>query len=309
MLLRSRERGSESLRGVPASARIHAALREQILGMEIRPGTALQEKQIALACGVSRTPVREAILKLADERLVDIFPQYGTFVSRVSIPAVRDAMVIRQALERTAVREAAARADADDIARLNATLAAQKAAHDMERLAEFHGEDEAFHQLIAEIAGHPNLWRVVRHEKAQVDRCRILTLPAADRRLSVMAEHAAIIAAIAQGDADAAETAMQAHLGRVVPSVDELALAHPDYFEPTPEASGAPTAPLATDGDRAASPPPATPRPAGRRKTASAKPKATDAKAAESRPADLKTAIPAPAAPPPPSKPRTRKKR
>ena len=243
MLLKSRERGSESLRGVPASARIHAALREQILGMDIRPGTALQEKQIALACGVSRTPVREAILKLADERLVDIFPQYGTFVSRISIPAVRDAMVIRQALERTAVREAAARAQVEDIARLNATLAAQKAAHEMERLADFHEEDEGFHQLIAEIAGHPNLWRVVRHEKAQVDRCRILTLPAADRRLSVMGEHAAIIAAIAKGDADAAEAAMQAHLGRVVPSVDELAATHPDYFEPAPEASVAPPAP------------------------------------------------------------------
>lgn len=308
MLLRSRERGSESLRGVPASARIHAALREQILGMEIRPGTALQEKQIALACGVSRTPVREAMLKLADERLVDIFPQYGTFVSRISIPAVRDAMVIRQALERTAVREAAARATADDIARLNATLAAQKAAHEAERLAEFHGEDEAFHQLIAEIAGHPNLWRVVRHEKAQVDRCRILTLPAADRRLSVMAEHAAIIAAIAKGDADAAEAAMHKHLGRVVPSVDELAFAHPEYFEPAPEASGALPAPLAlaAAGEEAASPPPAAPRPAGRRKTASAKPKAADATATESSAADLKTA---PDAPPPPSKPRTQKKR
>ncbi|QTL06148.1 GntR family transcriptional regulator [Aquabacter sp. L1I39] len=217
--------------------------------MEIRPGTALQEKQIALACGVSRTPVREAILKLADERLVDIFPQYGTFVSRISIPAVRDAMVIRQALERTAVREAAARAQVEDIARLNATLAAQRAAHEVERLADFHEQDEAFHQLIAEISGHPNLWRVVRHEKAQVDRCRILTLPATDRRLSVMAEHAAIIAAIAKGDADAAEAAMQAHLGRVVPSVDELASAHPDYFEPSgaPPTPAPPPAPAGTE--------------------------------------------------------------
>jgi hypothetical protein len=165
---------------------------------------------------------------------------------------------------------------------------------------------EAFHQLIAEIAGHPNLWRVVRHEKAQVDRCRILTLPAADRRLSVMAEHAAIIAAIAKGDADAAEAAMHKHLGRVVPSVDELAFAHPEYFEPAPEASGALPAPLAlaAAGEEAASPQPAAPRPAGRRKTASAKPKATDLKTATHAPAAA-----APDAPPPPSKPRTQKKR
>ena len=235
---------AEHLRGVPASARIHAALREQIIAMDIAPGLALQEKQIALACGVSRTPVREALLKLADERLVDIFPQYGTFVSRISLPAVRDAMVIRQALERTAVREAAARATPMSLAILRATLTDMQAAHAAERLGDFHAADEAFHQSVAEIAGHPNLWRVVRHEKAQVDRCRMLTLPAQDRRVSVMAEHSAIIDAIAQGDVAGAEAAMQAHLGRVVPSVDELAAAHPDFFqEAPPPASAAPAAP------------------------------------------------------------------
>ncbi|OYY26588.1 MAG: GntR family transcriptional regulator, partial [Azorhizobium sp. 35-67-15] len=96
------------MRAIPASARIHGVLREQIVGMDIPPGALLQEKQIALVCGVSRTPVREALLKLADERLVDIFPQYGTFVSRISVPAMRDAMMIREALERAAVRAAAA---------------------------------------------------------------------------------------------------------------------------------------------------------------------------------------------------------
>lgn len=233
----------EKVRGVTASQRIYEALRGQIIGMEIAPGTALQEKQIALACGVSRTPVREAILKLADERLVDIFPQYGTFVSRISRPAVRDAMVIRQALERTAVREAARHAGSGDIARLKAGLAAQSAAHEAGRLADFHKADEDFHQLVAEIAGHPNLWRVVRAEKAQVDRCRILTLPAADRRASVMAEHAGIVAAIAAHDREAAEAAMARHLDRVLPSVDALADAHPDFFD-VPDGEAPPT-PLA----------------------------------------------------------------
>ena len=175
--------------------------------MEIAPGTALQEKQIALACGVSRTPVREALLKLADERLVDIIPQYGIFVSRISMPDVRDAMVIRQALERTAVREAALRAGKAEIARLRAGLAEQKRAHESERIGDFHIADEEFHQALSEISGHPNLWRVVRTEKAQVDRCRILTLPATERRASVMAEHKAIVDAVAKNDADAAEAA------------------------------------------------------------------------------------------------------
>ncbi|MEP9369677.1 GntR family transcriptional regulator [Xanthobacter sp. VNH20] len=221
----------KSMRAIPASARIHRALRDQIVGMEIAPGALLQEKQIALACGVSRTPVREALLKLADERLVDIFPQYGTFVARISIPAIRDAMVIREALERAAVRAAAACASADDIATLRGLLVEQRALHEAGRLPAFHAADEAFHQRISEVAGHPNLWRVIRQEKAHVDRCRILTLPQPGRRAGVVADHAAIVDAIASGNPDAAERALLDHLGKVLPSVAALVKAHPTYFE------------------------------------------------------------------------------
>lgn len=234
---------SETVRAVPASARIHADLRDEIITMALAPGVALQEKQIALAYGVSRTPVREAILKLADERLVDIFPQYGTFVSRISVPEVRDAMVIRNALERTAVREAAARvaatADRDRrslVEPLNALIRQQRAAHRASALADFHAADEAFHQAISDLAGHPNIWRVIRQEKAHVDRCRLLTLPSQERRTSVIAEHAAVAEAIAAGDADRAEAAMAAHLGRVIPGVAELVASYPDYFEAAPAA-------------------------------------------------------------------------
>ncbi|MEP9355627.1 GntR family transcriptional regulator [Xanthobacter sp. KR7-65] len=228
----------ETVRAVPASARIHAALRDDIVAMVLAPGMPLQEKQIALSCGVSRTPVREAILKLADERLVDIFPQYGTFVSRISVQAVRDAMIIRNALERTSVREAAARVAAVPekarralVAPLVALVRQQRATHRAGELAAFHAADEGFHQIIADLAGHPNLWRVIRQEKAHVDRCRLLTLPSPQRRASVIAEHQAVADAIAAGDADAAEAAMAAHLGRVIPSVEDLCRAHPDYFE------------------------------------------------------------------------------
>jgi DNA-binding GntR family transcriptional regulator len=243
----------ENVRAIPASARIHEALREKIITMEWTPGAAVQEKQIALAYGVSRTPVREAVLKLADERLVDIFPQYGTFVSRISLPSVRDAMVIRQSLERTAVREAALKvagasekARKDLLADLKALLARQRTSHKARDLPAFHAADEAFHQAIAELAGHPNIWRVIRQEKAQVDRCRLLTLPAAERRASVIAEHAAIVEAIAAGDADAAEAAVAVHLGRVIPSIAGLVEAYPDYFaeaEIRADAAGDPPAP------------------------------------------------------------------
>src|SRR4051794_15069654 len=220
-----------SVRAVPASARIQAVLREQIVGMQVPPGAAVSEKDIAEAYGVSRTPVREAILRLSEERLVDIYPQYGTFVSRISLETLKDAMVIREALERVAVREAAAKATADDIAALRKILDRQRASDKAGDLAAFHAADEDFHQAISAVAGHPNLWRVVKQEKAQVDRCRMLTLPMSGRRAHVIRQHVAIVEALEAGDPDAAEAAMSAHLADVLPSIDKVREAHPDYFD------------------------------------------------------------------------------
>jgi DNA-binding GntR family transcriptional regulator len=221
----------EGVRGMTASARIQQALRDQIVTMRLKPGTVLSEKELSLTFGVSRTPLREALLRLAEERLVDIFPQMGTFVSRISLPAVRDAMVIRQALERVTAREAAMRAEPADVARLRRIIADQMRFAGKKFFADFHEADEALHQAIADIAGYPNVWRVIKREKAQVDRGRLLMLPQLRRRPIVIDQHQAIVDAIAAANADAAETAMDDHLKDVLPSFVEIQREFPDYFD------------------------------------------------------------------------------
>jgi DNA-binding GntR family transcriptional regulator len=219
------------VRAIPASARIQAALRERIISMHLLPGAPLSEKEITEAYGVSRTPVREALLRLSEERLVDIYPQYGTFVSRIRVETLKDAMAIRGALERVTAREAAKQASIQDVADLKKILDRQRASDKANDVAEFHAGDENFHEAIATIARHPNLWRVVRQEKAQVDRCRMLTLPMPGRRKHVIGQHVTIVEAIAAGDPDGAERAMKAHLADVLPGIDQVRDAHPDYFE------------------------------------------------------------------------------
>ena len=211
---------SDEKRSMTASARIHEALRERIVSLELPPGSVLPEKEFAESFGVSRTPVREALLRLGEEQLVDIYPQIGTFVAPIRVSVVLDAMVIRDALERFAVRAAAARAGEAEIAALNANLARQRSAAASGDIAAFHSADEAMHQLIANIAGHPNIWRVVKREKANVDRMRLLSLHLAGRFETVIAEHARIVKALREHRPDAAEAAMQAHLGRVAPSLE-----------------------------------------------------------------------------------------
>lgn len=221
-----------ALRAIPASARVYEQLRERVVGGDMPPGTPISEKQLAEQYGVSRTPIREALLRLADERLIDIFPQRGTFVSRISVEALRDGMVIREALERVAVRHAAARVTDADLSALRLILDRQQASEQAGDWAGFHAQDEEFHQRIAILSGHPNLWRVARQEKVQIDRCRVLHLPISRRRPLVMGEHRAILDGLAARAPEAAERAMVEHLGNVLPGLDELLRARPDFFEP-----------------------------------------------------------------------------
>lgn len=228
---------SQDVRPLTAAARIRAVLRNDLVTMRLKPGTALNEKELCQAFGVSRTPVREALLRLAEEGLVDIHPQSGTFVSRIAASAVRDAMVIRQALERVCARQAALVADKADLAALRRLIVKQKEAAVGGALDDFHAADEALHQTLADIAGHPNIWRVVKREKAQVDRFRLLTLPLPKRAAQVVTEHQRIVDAVAKRDPAAAEAAMQAHLEAVLPVFDEVRKAHPDFFEPEQQVS------------------------------------------------------------------------
>jgi DNA-binding GntR family transcriptional regulator len=227
---RVRPRLLGSVRRVTTAAAIHDQLHAAIVSLELPPGTLLQEKVLAEQFGVSRTPVREAIIRLANADLVDIYPQSGTFVSRVPVSAIPEAVMIRKALEGATVELAAATANAADIARLDAILARHRMLAGLRDTGAFHDSDEAFHEAIAGISGHPGVWRLLRQVKVQIDRARRLTLPAEGRMDLVIREHGVIRDAIAAHDAPAAREAMMAHLSAVIPDVKWLVEQYPDYF-------------------------------------------------------------------------------
>src|SRR3954471_1374788 len=116
--------------GARVGLAVYAALRDAIIATELEPGRQVSENEVAEKLGVSRTPVREAVARLRDDQLVEVVPQLGTFVSRISVAGVDDAQFLREALECSAVRLAAERTDAGDVAELNALIARQESAHD-----------------------------------------------------------------------------------------------------------------------------------------------------------------------------------
>ena len=219
-----------SIRRVTTADAIYEELYEAISGMSLVPGTPLQEKVLTARFGVSRTPVREALIRLAEDGLVDIFPQAGTFVSRVPVGSIPEAVVIRQALEDAAVNRTATIAGPADLARIDAILAQQRMLAGLGDLNRYHEADEAFHDTIALIAGYPSVSRLLRQIKVQINRARRLTLPVEGRMNQIIGEHEIIRNAIADHDAVAARAAMKSHLSAVIPDVDRLRLQYPDYF-------------------------------------------------------------------------------
>jgi DNA-binding GntR family transcriptional regulator len=218
-------------RTATASARIYTDLRAEIVSLQRRPGAALSEAEIALAYGVSRTPVREAILRLSDEGLVEIFPQSGIIVSRIPVAALPEAIVIRKALEETTARMAAQLATSSQILALRSIIERQREADAAGNSDAFHQADELFHATIAEIAGHPGIWRLILQVKVNVDRMRRLTLPQAGRMTGVIAEHVAILSMIEQHDGDGAAAAMGKHLARLLRDISAIKDINPEFFD------------------------------------------------------------------------------
>ncbi len=219
-----------------AAKLIYRALRDDIVAMRMPPGEPINEKAVALKHGVSRTPVREALLRLSGEHLVEIFPQSGTFVTRIPIAALPEAILVRKALEELTARDAAHNAAADQVTALRQSIdLQQRLAHQGDR-NRFHDADDAFHAAIADAAGHPGIWRLILQVKLQLDRYRRLTLPVPGRMTRVVDEHAAVVVAVAAQDAAAASAAMAAHLDGLSASIRDVRDLNPKYFEMPTEA-------------------------------------------------------------------------
>lgn len=214
--------------GAAIAPQLYMLLRERIVRTELMPGEVISETEIARAYDVSRQPVREAFIKLAEAGLVQIRPQRGTMISRISTEAVMDARFVREAIEADVVKLVAERCDAAMRRELSDQIARQKRVPDGDNDA-FVKLDELFHRTLAEMAGKAYAWRVVEEVKAQMDRVRYLSVEKPHVQL-LITQHEAIVTAVARNDVAAAEAAIRAHLREILKSLPAVASAHPELF-------------------------------------------------------------------------------
>ena len=218
-------------RALPAGMQVYAALRHAIVTLRLRPGQSLSEQGVAQQLHTSRTPVREAFIKLAEAGLFEVLPQRGTFVRKISLAAVEDARFVREAIELAVLRQAVGHLDSEFVAAACRLIADQRSAATANDLERFMALDDAFHRSFAVAIGRGDTWSVIEAQKTQMDRVRYLSLPGATPIDRLIDQHEAILDAAERGDAVASESALRAHLAEVLAVLEPLSRLYPDLFE------------------------------------------------------------------------------
>jgi DNA-binding GntR family transcriptional regulator len=204
------------------AGRVFDHLRDDIVRGVLLPGTPMAELDLCSRLGVSRTPVREALIKLAEGGLVRIYPQRGTFVAPISVEACREAQFIREHLECALVGEAVRRIDATGLRQLHDIIDLQQRAQRTGTPGEFYDLDERFHNAIACISGHARVWHVIMQVKVHFDRVRYLSLQDANHIPLLISQHGEIVDGLANCDEVRAMAAMRRHLREVFRTIETM---------------------------------------------------------------------------------------
>lgn len=207
--------------------RVYAELRRRIVTLDLAPGASLSENELAAQLSVSRTPVRESLILLADEGLVQIFPKLGSFVARIDPERVADAQFVREAIELANIPTAVERADGAAITELRELIAAQRETTDVNAFFEL---DEQFHRYLLATGGHANAWRTVVAAKAHLDRARRLGMMSESSIQALTNEHAAVVNAVEARDNGRATAALRDHLRKVFTDIEKIRKRAPELF-------------------------------------------------------------------------------
>lgn len=213
----------------PASTaqQVHDWLHQRIIQGDLLPGARLSETEIANQIGLSRQPVREAFIRLASDGLAEVRPQRGTYIGKISVSAVLSARLIREAVESDLAAMVAG--SGADLGGMRAELVVQDQANAAGDVAGFIASDDRFHRAMALAADQAAVWNDLERLKSQMNRLRHLSMRVFDRSATI-AQHRAVLTALEQGDAKAAQAAIRTHLRQMLTELPQIAATHPDYF-------------------------------------------------------------------------------
>lgn len=213
-------------------SKVYQTLRQAILSLSYRPGEILRKPEICTELGVSRSPVSDAVARLASEGLVDVVPQAGTYVARFSMAEIREGAFVREAIELQAIERVAETITDEHLVALRRNITVQAALLADGDFPGFYQLDGEMHELIRSFTGYRKLSAVAETAWVHVERARRLVLPVDGRVSATLDEHRAILAALEARDPQAARAAMRLHLRKLLTYLEPLERSHPELFNP-----------------------------------------------------------------------------
>ncbi|MCI1821642.1 MAG: GntR family transcriptional regulator [Megasphaera sp.] len=205
---------------------------ENIMSLHLVPGTAISEKEISDRLSISRTPVREAFIRLAQAGLLEILPQRGTYISKIDTAQIAEFRFLRVTLER-AVMELACRSFPESyLKRLEACLADQEHVLQKFDASRFYELDNEMHCIIFSGCAKPSIWQLLQNANINYIRARVLNVSAAQTEMQLLYEqHRLIMRSIVGHDVSAGIDIITKHVNKVIGDVDALKKQYPEYFK------------------------------------------------------------------------------
>lgn len=201
-----------------------------IISLVLPPGSPLSRATLAEQFGVSSTPIRDALMRLDEEGLVEVFPQHATVVSRIDVRLAQQAHFLRQALELEIVRLLAAAHHKALGAELHQTIARQQQFAKAGDFEKFMAADNEFHAQLYAAADKQDVWSLVKSRSGHIDRLRRLHLPSPGKAQDIVRHHRLIANAIDAGEADEAQTHLRTHLSGTLRDLVKIRSLHPEYL-------------------------------------------------------------------------------
>ena len=205
-------------------------IKENIVNLELAPGSQISENELAAEMGLSRTPVREALIELSRVRIIEIHPQKKSTVPLIDYELVEESRFMRSLLECAVVELDCEMAQPVDLERLSANVRLQNFYLDNYYTNELMTLDNQFHGMLFDIAKKSQVYALIQNISIHFDRVRGMALSSV-KDLKVVQDHQELVEFIRQRDAKAARELMEVHLNRYKIDAAEIRETYPQYFK------------------------------------------------------------------------------
>lgn len=216
---------------------VYEELKRNIMSMKLEPGQTISTQEIATKLNVSRTPVREAFLRLQSEGLVEMIPQRETMVSKISLKRVEQEKFIRECLEMGVIRKFMDKSGCEVEENMAELIQLQKKCGEEKDFVGFLEADDQFHKVLFDVTGQEMAWETIASRNGHYNRLRILYVQRDTAMQESIEQHHKIATLLESGSREEAARALSSHVRRL--DIDEAGLIaqYPDYFESEGERS------------------------------------------------------------------------